>query len=140
MNPIRSTLAAVIAVVAVATQSVGGGAPISVSHKLTGQSGGGAAATAEYALHVVNLGTVELREVSLALVPQPPQVLETASAEVGTLAPGQSADLQLRVTTRGKLPAGVKAPKALWWKGKAVDPTGTVVLFPVKSRSEVSHE
>jgi hypothetical protein len=136
MKGIWAVLSAAIAVLVIGSHCFAGHSPIAISHQVTGYTQQGI----EFSLHVVNTGSDALEEISLSLVPQPPLVMERTTVKVGTLAPGQTVDVQLRTPNRLKQEGHGKGPVILWWSGKALDAAGNAVQFPVKSRPEVSHD
>lgn len=111
------------------------GAPVALTHSLTGYSKGPATVTLEYAVQVVNQQDAALGPLSLTLMPQPPYVMEKTNFTVNPLGPGEKADLQVKVVSPLLLDQKFFAKLPLLWGGSYSDADGNVVEFPIKSRA-----
>lgn len=124
-----------LAINILAVFSFAAGSPVILRHTLTGYDKGATTATLDYSLHVVNPGETPITSLTLVFVSLPPFITGRTVLDVGSLSPGQSVDLPLKLTVPAGLEESKVKRKPLFWAGSCIDVEGKKVEFPVNSKA-----
>jgi hypothetical protein len=124
-----------ISIIVFAVFAYAGGAPVTLTHEITGYSKDVNTVTLEYAVHVLNQQDGVIGPLSLTLVVQPPLVMAKKVITVDSLRPNEAIDIKVKVESAllGDQKFFTRLP--LLWAGKYTDSDGKLVEFPIKSRA-----